>query len=459
MSNFQDVYNVKAGEKLTVIAPRYNVTATAILQANPSLYNNLISLEGFPQLHPGMKLNIPFPQDAELMNRRDPISIDSATASEITVLIDGVQFSTWETAEINRQFDVAADTFSLSGPIDAADRAVRAIFKPFTYKPFSLYVGSEKIMQGSIINHNPESAANQSSLKVSGYSTPGILQDVMLPPTLYPFETDGWTLQQIAQRACTPFGITVLFTDSDIANTQFSTVRFESVTRTVTALYGQQVEISAGYKRFVEGERIDISPIEKIYPFLIGLAQQVGLVISSDVQGRLLFQKPTNEPAADTIIAGQSPFVKSSAKYLGQNRHSTYTALGTEMLGGVGAAACQTDLAIQNTGINRPYVFKARDTNAGSLQNAAIAEYGRALARAINITITVTGWRRPSDDKLWKDNTRVIYQNPKDFIYEQTEFLVRAVKFIKGPKTEVTELTLVFPEAYNGEVRSSFPWD
>ena len=450
-------YIVKTDDRLTFIAPRFNITAAVIVQANPQLQGRPVSAEGFPTIYADETLTIPNPQEAELLIQSDPNSVDSANNTEITVLIDGKTYRVWETAEITRSFDVIADTFALTGPWDPTNPDDRETFKPFSYKPFSLYIGGERVMQGTVLNNNPESAANQNSIAISGYTIAGILADVMLPPTLYPFETDGLNLLQIAQKMSSPYGVTVISQDD-------TGERFGSFTinRVIEVIPQGETGFLAGTRSetvFIDGEKVDIGPVEKIYTFLIKLARQRGLVISSDTLGRLLLQTPTNEPAQDTIRAGQDPFIKSSAEYKGQQRYSTITALGTEVINGVGQSGDVIDPAIQKTGVTRPLVIKAQETNKGNLKEAAIAQYGRQLASSIDNILTVRGWRRPSDNTLWRDNTKLIYINPGDMIYTETEFLIRQAKYVKGPETEVTELTLVFPEAYNGQIRSSFPWD
>jgi prophage tail gpP-like protein len=441
-------YTVQAGDRLTFIAPQFNITAAAIVQANSKLQGRPVSAEGFPTIYKGERLTIPDKVQADRLVARDPERIDSANNTEIAVLIDGVEYRNWETAEITRSFDVIADTFALTGPWDPKSEIDRQTFKPFQYKRFSLYIGGEQVMQGTVLNTNPETSANQNSIAISGYSLAGILADVMLPPTLYPFEADGLSLLQISQKMSSPFGVTVV-ADDPVGQPFQSQQTVESFNAS-----GNKSDTA-----FADGDKIDIGPVEKIYDFLIKLARQRGLVISSDVKGQLLLQKPTEDAATQTIIGGQDPFVKSSAQYAGQQRYSSVTAIGTEIVEGAGQLSTIEDGPIQATGINRPLVIKARDTNQGNLQSAAIAQYGRQLSSATSFTVTVKGWRRPSDGELWKDNTRIAYVNPGDMIYQETEFLVRQAKYIKGPDTETTELTLVFPESYNGQIRSKFPWD
>ena len=424
-------YTVVAGDSLTKIAARFygtGVKAEVIVKANTKLNGRLLSLELLPTIYAGDVLIIPDLQEREILTNKDPESVDAAGQSDISILIDGDRFTIWETGEITRSFDTIADTFTLTAPWDPRNEVNRRVFKPFSYKPFSLYVGGERMMSGTIISHEPESAANKEEIIISGYSQPGILADVNLPPTMYSFETDGLTLQQIAENIARPFGITVKF-------------------------------LADAGPVFKDGDKIDIEPTQTIYGFLIVLARQRGLVISSDVQGAMIFQGTTTEQATETIRAGEQPFVKGGAKYNGQMRFSEITALGTEVISGAGASGSIEDKTMLDAKISRPKVIKPTDTNAGSLQAAAAAQYGRDLAAATEYIVTVLGWRRPGDNQLWQDNTRLIYQNPGNMVYTETEMLIRTAKFIKGPGTEITELTLVFPESYSGEIRSSFPWD
>ena len=140
-------YIVKTNDRLTFIAPRFNITAAVIVQANPQLQGRPVSAEGFPTIYADETLTIPNPQETELLIQSDPNSVDSANNTEITVLIDGKTYRVWETAEITRSFDVIADTFALTGPWDPTNPDDRETFKPFSYKPFSLYIGGERVMQ------------------------------------------------------------------------------------------------------------------------------------------------------------------------------------------------------------------------------------------------------------------------------------------------------------------------
>lgn len=420
-------YSVRSGDRLTYIAARFygdGNKASYIVDSNPQLANRDKSAEGYPIIYVGDILNIP-----ALINKpKDPSKLDSKDPTEIKIMIGGKPFSVWETASIKRSFDVVADSFTIGGPWNPNEFVDRETFRPFTYPDFSLYIGGEKIMSGIIVNHDPETSADKNKITISGYSRPGILADVPLPLSMYPFEANGLNLKQIIEKCCAPYGI--------------------------------QVEYNADTgPAFTDNDKIDIEPGQIIYDYLIGLVRQRGVVLSSDVQGNLLVQTANIGDPVETIIAGQPPFVKSGVNYNGQARHSSYTAIGTEAIRGEGKSATIEDNILKALGIQRPLIFDAKDTNSGSLKEAATAQYGRSLAESSSFNVTVQGWRRPSDNQLRKDNETIIYQNAGDMIYQPTLFLIRDVEYTRSPDGELTELNIVFPECYNGQIRSSYPWD
>jgi prophage tail gpP-like protein len=422
------VYIVQPGDGLFLISTKFYGTAKyadQIVSANPQLSTRKLGPDLYPTIWPNDRLIIPDLQNKQLLTNKDPERVDAAGQSDISILIDGDNFSLWETASIVRSFDTIADTFNLTSPFDFKNELQQEIFKPFAYKPFSLYIGGERMMSGTIIDVNPETSANKSKVSLSGYSLPGILADVNLSPSMYPFESDGLNLKQIAEKLSAPFGITVVFSNDPGS-------------------------------AFSENDKTDIGQDEKIYNYLVNLARQRGFVISSNIQGNLVFQKTTTAPPTETIIGGQPPFAKSGARYKGQVRSSSITALSIEAVSGAGQSATIEDPEIV---ISRPRVIKAQDTNSGNLKGAAIAQYGRDLAASAIISLTVLGWRRPSDKQLWQENTKIVYLNPGDMIYKETEFLIKKVNYIKTPNNEITVLTLVFPEAYSGKIREGFPWD
>jgi prophage tail gpP-like protein len=421
------VYTTKQGDTLVRISiKKYGVATKAklISDANPVV-------RGRNEIIPGTVLNIPdVPQsDADAQPREiavDPDTIHDGISEEVSIVIDNAPYKFWGSVEIGFNFDTLADTFTISTPWISDDLDFRELFKPYSYKSCTLYAGGVKVLTGTIVNIRTKTDAKSRTLTIDGYSKPGILNDVTVSSSSWPVAIRRLNLQQIAQNLSRPYGLNIIFEGSPGA-------------------------------AFSGKDTVDIDPAQKIGNFLSGLARQRGFVMSSDKEGNLLFQKTTTEAATATILEGEYPYITSDVFYNGQNRHSSITAIKSNMGRGRGQKAVVNDPGLD--GINRPLVWRAGDTNSGNLRNAAIAQMGRQIAESNIINVSVIGWHRIQDSLLWKDNTRVIYRAEGDMIYEETEFLIRNVRLKKNQNSATSDLTLIFPEAYNGQIRQNYPWD
>jgi prophage tail gpP-like protein len=394
-----------------------------ISQANPIL-------RGQSKIVPGTVLTIPdLPGAGQVQPREievDPATIRDGISEEIAIVIDNTPYKFWTNVELAFNFDTIADTFTLSTPWTPDNFDFRELFNPYKYKEITIYVGGFKVLTGNIVNIRTNNTAKSRVITIDGYSKPGILNDVTVSSSSWPVAIKRLNLQQIAENLARPFGISVDFEESPGA-----------------AFRGK--------------DTVEIDPTDKIGAFLTRLARQRGFVISSDAEGDLLFQKTTEDAATANIIEGEYPYITSNVMYNGQNRYSSITAITSEMGRGRGQKSVVNDPGLD--GINRPIVWRATDTNSGNLRNAAIAHMGRIIAESNLINLSVVGWHRIQDKQLWKDNTRILYQSDGDMIYEETEFLIRNVKLKKSQNSAVTDLTLIFPEAYNGQIREDYPWD
>lgn len=411
------LYIVKENDTLEGIARKqYGLSeeSARIASANANITN-------LAKLKVGELLTIPDIDNADF--KKNPLRVNAA-GDTITLLINGYKFDFWPSIKINRSIDTIGDTFELTAPWLPENSRFRKIFKPFGYQDVVVYIGGEKIISGTAVNINPNSNANQKEVKISGYSRAAVLNDVMMPSSAFPLQFSNLTLLQIAQRLSTPFGIKVIFKTSP----------------------------GAPFKNVV------LAPDKKIYPFLIELATQRGIIISSDADGNMIFQKSTTSPATMTIIEGQPPFSTASVTFDGQQRYSSFAALGDGWKSGRGQIAVIEDPAIKKTGILRPFIYKATDIEHGDLKEAARSKLGRNIANSMQIDVTVNGLR-DRNGNLWKDNQKVIFQSPGNMLHIATEYVIRDVEFIKDDKSEMSNLTLVFPEAFSGEIRTVFPWD
>jgi len=346
-------------------------------------------------------------------------NIESDDPNEIAILIDGNRFRFWTNSEINLSMD-SIDSFSLSAPFEADVSKFRETFKPLSYKPVTVYIGGELVLNGTMMNVSPSVDSNSRVLSIGGYSLPGVLNDCPFPFSEYPIEFNNQNLQQIAKTAAGFFDVGLSFEESP------------------GALF----------------EKVAAEPGQTVLNFLIGLAQQRGLFTSNTLEGELLFQKSNNERAGDFLKEGEFPYLGASPTYNAQPYYSEITGL----------SATKSFLDAEKYTINnsltdsfRPFVFKEKDVSGADLQESVKAKIGRMFGEAVNITVSVQGWRNNAGE-IWTPNKKIKLQSPGAMVYNETDFLIRSVSLKRG-ENDTASLNLILPESFSGEIPGTLPWD
>jgi prophage tail gpP-like protein len=355
------------------------------------------------------------------------IDQDTGLSDEVSLVIDDTPYKFWTTVNINLSLDNLADTFSLSGPFEFDNFNFQDIFRPYKYKDVAIYVAGIKQFQGTMLTPKPSNKGSSSVVTVEGYSGPGIIGDVNVAKVDWPVQMNGLNLQEIAEKLLDPFGIVPIFT------------------------------VSPGAK-FTKDDKVRIEVDEKIGSFLIKLAKQRGIIISSNADNELEFHGITSGKAEVSIIGGKPPWIGSDPVFNGQNMFSEITAIGTNNKKGPGKSATVQNPLLSEVPRIRPLSFRASDISQGGLKDAATAKLGRMLAESVAVNLSCVGWHRP-DGTLWRDNQKIVYQSDRDMLYNEAEYITRNVNFKKVANAATTDIELVFPESYNGEVKTSFPWE
>jgi prophage tail gpP-like protein len=414
-------HTVITGDTLFKIAVQYYGDGNkypVIYRANPIIKDeNLI--------YPGWVLTIP---DLEQEEEQEEEIIDiTDDINKVTIQIDGEDFEYFTSINIDDSFDKITE-FSFKFPFDPDDEVIKEKFKPFSQNEVIIFVGNEKLTTGYITTLEPSSTENSSGLAVSGYAKCGIMFDSYMPSSSFPLSFDGLNLQEIAETLAEPFGIRVDFSES------------------------------AGAV-FEKDDKVVLDPFTTPGEFLIKLAHQRGFVITSDSDGKLLFHKSKDGKADFIIKGGEPPFLSSSGtSYDIRNRHSEVTAFGTNYTEGAGDVQTESDNSLKNNGITRVLNFDASDSNEGSLKNVATQRLARTQAAGFNLDISLLGWRYGEENKLYKSNTIIEYENKYDMIYNASNFLVRSVNYNKTDTAMTVSINLVFPNSFSDSIQEVFPW-
>jgi len=345
----------------------------------------------------------------------------SAGSSEVSVLVGTQRFRFWTAVRVARALD-AVDTVEFAAPFDPDDDAFRDAFRPFTFKNLTVSVGGDPLFTGTLVGVNPVTGADRRTVSVSGYATPGVLNDCTPPASAYPLEFNNLTLEGLADALCEPFGVPVVFNGP--AGAAF--------------------------------ERVAVDPGQTVLSFLAELAKQRGLVISSTPTGAMLFQKAVDPGAPVAILVeGASPVVSVTPFFSPQEYYSHITGLQPVVVGTEGS-----QYTVKNPHLAglRPMTFRAPDVEGGDIKQAVEAKAGRMLGNAASYSVSVASWRDPKG-KLWRPNTTVMLHAPGAMVYQPYEFVVRSVLFDRDSRNESAELNLVLPGAFSGQLPEALPWE
>lgn len=406
-------YSVKAGDTFETIARiQYGTEAEAgrIARANPGVSEPLA---------PGTQLTLPTapgaPQDAQSQ-------IPASGDNEVAVLINGQRFRFWSNIRITRSLD-AMDIADFGAPFEHDAPGFRDFFRPFAYAPMAITVGGAPLFTGIMVDVTPAVDNNRRTVAVGGYSLPGVLNDCTPPASAFPLEFNDQTLPDIASAIAAPFGVSAEFRGA--AGAAF--------------------------------ERVACEPGRRALEFLVDLAQQRGLIVSSTERGALLFWRSadTGAPVA-RLQQGEAPVLSVTPFFTPQQYYSHVTGLEPVIVGLEGAQYTAQNPRLR--GVTRPMTYTASDTEGGDIKPAVEAKIGRMFGNAIAYSITLATWRDPSG-ALWAPNTTVRVTAPDAMIYEEYEFVIRSVEFVRHAAEETATLSLMLPGSFNGEIPEVLPWD
>lgn len=339
-----------------------------------------------------------------------------------SITIEGKEFKYWESMRITYAMDTIS-TVEFSAPFEANDPTFRATFKPFSFKDVVLKIGDETIFTGTMVDPIPNLTENKKMINVSCYAKCGVLNDCTPPASAYPIEANGQNLEQIANTLLKPFGLKAIFKDS--AGAVF--------------------------------ERVECGAEEKIYPFLAKLAKERNIVISSDINGNLLFQKPIDTGLSKAVFRqGEAPLLSVTPSFNPQDYFSTITGVDSVIIGEAG-----TQFTMKNSklgGVIRPYTFQVKDTLDSDIKTTVESKVGRMLGNMVAYSIQVSTWR-DDQGKLFEPNTIVTLLAPDAMVYKEYKMTIRSVELNRDEEKMTATLNLIIGGAFSGKLPEVLPWE
>tara|TARA_R110000803_G_scaffold49003_2_gene101905 strand:- start:324 stop:1355 length:1032 start_codon:yes stop_codon:yes gene_type:complete len=323
----------------------------------------------------------------------------------------------WSKYTVSLRFDSIASVFSFSYYYDDESRTNTDISAVLDYKKCSLIEGNKTILTGVILNHGFGSEVKKELSSISGYSLPGILNDVVMPPSSYPLQFDKLTLKEITNKLCKPFGINFIIMPS------------------VASLMNAPIA------------ETEIEPTEKVGEYLAKMASDRNIVLTHSPEGYLVFTKAETEGVSVFDFGGDSVATSKALSVNGQGMYSEVTAL---------AESDDIPANASEETIKNPYVEEFRPTvvvqtsgSSVSTKETARTALGQQL-KNIKLTVHVARLTDKNGD-LWKPNTIITVVDDDLKIFKKSRFFIEEVTFSVDTKSETAILTCVVPEVYNNE--------
>ncbi len=339
-----------------------------------------------------------------------------APLGEFELLLNGRTVPDW----VELRYSSAIDSFSTLSYLRPVNGDA---LPPLTYPTVGLRFSGTPAFNGTGIPTPPTLAPESRTQTVSAYNAPGVLQDCTPAGSAFPLEFEGVPLNIIADQLARPFGVKTVFA------------------------------ASAG--EFFE--RVSIEPDTRIFQFLTELAQTRGLIITDDVQGALVFNRPAPGGGKVAVLReGEAPLESVTPEIDARNYYSHVTGFGAATVGDEGG-----DFTVVNPflrGTVRPYTYRVTNVQGKDVPLAVVAKTGRMISNAIRYRARVATEVNPVTGRLWAPNTLVSLQSETVQVPRPYTFLVRAVDIVVNDRSRSAVLELVIPDGYLNSLPSRVPW-
>lgn len=314
-------------------------------------------------------------------------------------------------------YDSVASAFSFNFYFDPNNEEHKVLFQPTHYHKVDVEHNGELLLRGWILNQSFGSKSTKELSSLSGYSLPGVLEDCEIPTTLYPLQSDGRSLLQIAQRFCSlfPFNVSV----------------DPIVSKKVNGIYDTSTA----------------SETQTIKGYLTELATQKKVILTHTNEGNLLFTEAKTSQAPFYHFERGMPNVDIKLSIDGQSMHSHITIQKQAGVDGGNAG----EFTIRNPYV--PYVYRPKVISQTSGDDIDSSEAARmalsAELKGIVLTITTNVWE--IDNKIIKPNSIVTVTDPENYLFKKTRWFVKSIQFNGDESSTTAVLTCVLPEVYSNE--------
>ena len=353
------------------------------------------------------------------------------------IVIDKKNIQFFTAGTINLKLDSIASTFEFAARFSAQNKEHQELFKPLQYKDVEIYNSKDKlIFTGTILNHRFKSNSGRELVIISGYSKSGILEDVTIPLSAYPLESNNRSLKDIATRLCGLFDIKLLISDQG-----------KTITDTIIKDKPTKVREKSDFetiksKSNVVFGRTSAGPTETVKDYLSKLAGQKNIILSHNEKGEvLLFQPDLLQKPKYFFTKGNS--IAMSMDVNGQAMHSEINVVRQPSDENEGVSTVDST---KNTLIGK-YRPTTKILSSGVDTETKEAAENELASELKNISATVE--LQGLFDEIYPGEI-VNVHNHYIYNYAYNRWMVDSITLKFDEKSDTTTLNLVPPESFSG---------
>ena len=327
--------------------------------------------------------------------------------------------------QFNLVHNSVGSTFSFRFYFDPFDIELKELACVTHFHEVTLYYNGELFLTGVLTSQDFTQTGEKVLATFGGYSKSGVIEDCQIPPSIYPLQSNGLNLEQIAKKLVRPF----------------------------ERNYGLEMAIDPKVKAKMNGsfKKTTASATQTIKDYLTTLATQKDIILSHNAKGQLYFtsSNTTQKPLFEIDTTKETaPATEISMSYNGQAMHSHITMMKSASADG-GNAGSYT--------LRNPYVIgsvfrPAVKTQSSGTDNDTKSAARRALGNELrNIKLTIKTDRWIVDGKIIKPNSLISVYAPELYLYYKKNWFVESISFNGNNQKTIATISLVLPEVYNDE--------
>ena len=324
---------------------------------------------------------------------------------------------------IQLKHDSIASTFSFIGYFDPFNIELKELYCVTHFHEVTIEYNGELVLTGVLTSQKFVQGSERKLMSFGGYSKSGVWEDVNIPTSIYPLQSNGLSLKNIAQKLVRPF----------VRN------------------YGLEMEIDpiVSSKMNSVFKKTTASATQTIKDYISGIASQKDIILSHNEKGAIYFTtaKTDQKPIIEWDTTKETPKgVNFEMDYNGQGMHSHITMMKSAGINGGNAGQVTVRNPYVIGSVFRPITKTQTSGDDNSTSLAARRAVGNEL-RNLKLTIKLDSW--DINGKIVRPNNIISLLAPDLYLYHRSDWFIESVDLDGDESSQTAILHCVLPEVYN----------